>query len=137
MSLDDFLLQAGLERHHQPPQKQLFDDEKKKALKKYVQENFPLFDISDNKDKKGEDVLFSFVQITEEIKALSEEKNHAKEQKNKTEETRLSELIRAKKMKRGEFFIKSHGFTQYSKSYCNDIYKKVAMDLGKVKANIR
>ena len=133
-SLADFFAQAGVERKaikQKSPQE--IDEEKKKQIKKFVQENFPLFDISDTKDKKGEDVLWDFVKLTEEIQGLGNEKNQA----TGFEVSKIAKKLKEKREKRGKYFIENWGFSLYSKKYCNEMYKKVAMDFGKLKAEIR
>ncbi len=127
-SFDDFLAQAGVEREITDPKIEQEErrNNKKKQIKQFVQKKFPLFDTE-------EDIFFKFVELTEEIKELGNKKNTAKG----FEVAKIAKKLREKRKKRSEYFIKPWGFKNYSQKYCNTIYKKVAMDFGKLKAEIR
>ena len=127
LSFEDFCEQAGVEREViKPKSPQELEHEKKEEIKKFVQKNFPLFDAS-------EDILLDFVKLTEEIKELGNKKNKARG----FEVSKIDQDLKEKRKKRGEYFIERWGFSKYSNKYCNEIYKKVAMDFGKLKAEIR
>lgn len=85
-----------------------------KSICSYIKSEFPLFD-----DK--EENIIKFLDWTEKIIKAGNDGNQ-KEQ-------------RVLKIKRGDMF--KYYFPKYSKEYCNNIYKKVAMDVGKIKAEIR
>lgn len=108
-----------------------FDDaEKKKRIKKFIQDTFPLFNAN-------EDTLLRFVQLIEDIKQIGNEINQAKQSRDFSRKEDLSEEIGKKRTKKGQYFIGKFGFQDYSEHYCNKIYKKVAMAYGKLRAEIR
>jgi hypothetical protein len=130
LSFEDFFAQAGVERKvikQKSPQE--MEQEQKKQLKQFIARKFPLFDAP-------EDTLWKFAKLTQEIQKLGEEKNHAKQMRNFERVEQISEELRKKRKERGEYF-KDWRFSQYYKKYCNDIYKELAMDFGKLKAEIR
>ncbi len=95
----------------------------------WVEDNFPLFAF-----KNGEMAL-GFLEITDEIKELGVAKNQAKQIKNYKEQNKLDKQIRDLKIKRGKFFRGKYAMPNYF-NYLK-IYKSVAMNRGKIKAEIR
>ena len=115
----------------QPPKPTLSytPEQEQKRFVQWVRREFILFDAK-------EDVLKNFLVITKKIAQLGDQKNQAQQRKDYKQEKALGERLRKLRMKRGNFFRnEKYGFENYV-SYCN-IFKKVAMQYGKIKARLR
>jgi len=108
--------------------KNLTPEQEQERFAQWVHSEFPLFFVKKKKDKN---VLSDFLAITREIKDLGE-KNQAASPIQKQE---ITKQLRDKRIKRGKYFQQKWGFAKYEE-YC-DLYKQVAMTLGKIKAEIK
>lgn len=99
----------------------------------WVIDEYPLFQF--NNRNKASVLAQKFIEITNEINKLAEEKNHAKQSNDHKKGNILEKKVRDKRMKRGSYFQGNYFFKEYN-DYCNE-YKKIAMQRGKIRAQIR
>lgn len=131
-SFADLGMQLGLKPQKESAKNGFVTEDFKKQLEQFVCSNFPLF--SEPKDK---DILWKFVELTEQIQNLGKKKNEAKRIGDFEELSELGEEIGALKKKRGEYFREKWGFEKYAKDFCDNLFRKVAIEIGNLKAEIR
>lgn len=130
-SFADLGMQLGLKSQNEPSKSGFATEDLKKQLEQFVRSNFPLF--SGTKDK---DVLWKFIELTEQIQNLGNKKNEAKRIGDFKELSELGEEIDALRKKRGEYFREKWGFKKYAEDFCDLLFKKVAIEVGNLKAEI-
>jgi len=100
--------------------------QERKQAKELIKD-FPLFIPKEAKDMQ------KFIDISRQI----DNKNYQKQRShNEYEKKQLAKEIKDLKIKRGQYFRESWGFSNYI-NFCNNIFKPVAIDIGKLKAQIR
>ncbi|HIP33570.1 MAG TPA: hypothetical protein EYG89_02290, partial [Bacteroidia bacterium] len=128
-SFDALAQVAGIKQKKKEKNSYIDENQNVKLFVKWVKNTYPLFTTKDDVVAKA------FLQITNEIKGLGEQKNQAEQSRDYKKSRLLDKQVRDKKIKRGSYFQGNFVFKNYF-DFCNE-YKNVAMQKGKIKEQIR
>ena len=126
---DAFAQVAGIKQRKKEENSHINEKQNIELFMNWAKSAHPLFTIKGNVGAKA------FLEITNEIKELGKQKNQAKQSNDYKKSRSLDKQIRDKKIKRGGYFQGNFVFANHF-NFCNE-YKKVAMQRGKIKAQIR